>query len=74
MHGEVNALGVGAVEGHKAVGADAEASVAEACNLVGGELVLAGAVVDDDEVVAGAVEFIELKGHRLAFDVGEEAA
>ena len=57
-HLEVEAV-AGGVEGHQAVGADAEAAVAEARNLVGAEAEGAVAVVDDHEVVAGAIELME---------------
>ena len=63
-HAEVGGGGGGGLEEDEAVGADAAAAVAQVADVGGvgggeGE----GAVVDEDEVVAGAMHFPEGLGH-----------
>ena len=45
------------------VSTDAEAAVAETCNLFGIERGVGFAYIHEDEVVAGTVVFIEVEGH-----------
>src|SRR5690606_35159726 len=61
---EVGAV-LGGLDGEQAIRANAAVAVAKMGDLIAVELEGEIAVVDDDEVVAGTVHFVEVKEHRM---------